>query len=71
MHAHRPHHHPEWRVTNPRVEYLAEPFATGIDVPSPRFGWVIDPADDAAGEWRPAYLSIGLARHMTPVAVGA
>lgn len=40
---------PEWRITNPRVEYLAEPFATGIDVPAPRFGWVVDPVDDAAG----------------------
>ena len=40
---------PEWRITNPRVEYLVEPFAVGIDVATPRFGWVVDVADDAAG----------------------
>lgn len=40
---------PDWRITNTRVEYLAEPFALGIDVAAPRFGWVVDPADDAAG----------------------
>lgn len=39
----------EWRITNPRVEYLAEPFALGIDVAAPRFGWVVDPADTATG----------------------
>lgn len=61
---------PEWRITNPRVEYLAEPFATGIDVPAPRFGWVIDPFDDAAGGWEPAYPSIGPARIVHSVAHG-
>jgi hypothetical protein len=41
-----------WQVSHQRVEYLRSP-ALGIDVPKPRFGWVVEPGDGEAGEGVP------------------
>lgn len=42
----------EWAVKNQRVEYMQSP-AMGIDVPSPRFAWILDSSSSSGTyAWR-------------------